>query len=247
MNREKFPAQEAEKLPSGGARSVKREDFPVAEAEKKLKYTFKDKNLLITAFTHKSLCGRLGTDNDRMEFLGDAVLELAITENLYRGKNALQAGDMTKRRQKFVSREPLERAADKLGIARYLMYSGNARDNAGKKAKSSLVESVIAAIYLDGDGANGDGYKNAKKFIDENVEFSANENAKGDLQEYLQKRGLPLPVYRLLSAEGKDNDRTFVCEAAADGKSARGTGRKKQKAEAEAAKNLLDLLQNIPF
>ena len=146
-----------------------------------------------------------------------------------------------------MSREPLERAADKLGIARYLMYSGNARDNAGKKAKSSLVESVIAAIYLDGDGANGDGYKNAKKFIDENVEFSANENAKGDLQEYLQKRGLPLPVYRLLSAEGKDNDRTFVCEAAADGKSARGTGRTKQKAEAEAAKNLLELLQNIPF
>ena len=233
MNREKFPAQEAEKLPSGGTRSVKREDFPVAEAEKKLKYTFKDKNLLITAFTHKSLCGRLGADNDRMEFLGDAVLELAITENLYRGKNALQAGDMTKRRQKFVSREPLERAADKLGIARYLMYSGNARDN--------------AAIYLDGAGANGDGYRNAKKFIDENVEFSANENAKGDLQEYLQKRGLPLPVYRLLSAEGKDNDRTFVCEAAADGKSARGTGRKKQKAEAEAAKNLLELLQNIPF
>ena len=118
MNREKFPAQEAEKLPSGGARSVNRENFPVAEAEKKLKYTFKDKNLLITAFTHKSLCGRLGTDNDRMEFLGDAVLELAITENLYRGKNALQAGDMTKRLQKFVSREPLERAADKLGIAR---------------------------------------------------------------------------------------------------------------------------------
>ena len=53
MNREKFPAQEAEKLPGGGARSVKREDFAVAEAEKKLKYTFKDKNLLITAFTHK--------------------------------------------------------------------------------------------------------------------------------------------------------------------------------------------------
>ena len=88
MNREKFPAQEAEKLPSGGARSVNREDFPVAEAEKKLKYTFKDKNLLITAFTHKSYAGKLGADNDRMEFLGDAVLELAVTENLYHGKIA---------------------------------------------------------------------------------------------------------------------------------------------------------------
>lgn len=93
-----------------------REEFPIAEAEKRLGYTFKDKDLLLTAFTHKSYAGKLGADNDRMEFLGDAVLELAVTENLYHGKIALEAGDMTKKRQKFVSREPLERAADKLKI-----------------------------------------------------------------------------------------------------------------------------------
>lgn len=222
-----------------------REEFPIAEAEKRLGYTFKDKELLLTAFTHKSYAGKLGADNDRMEFLGDAVLELAVTENLYHGKIALEAGDMTKKRQKFVSREPLERAADKLKIIKYLMYTGNSRDNAGKKAKSSLVESVIAAIYLDGDGANGDGYKNAKKFIGENVEFSENANAKGDLQEYLQERALPLPEYRVVSADGKDNEKTYVCEASAAGKTAQGAGRKKKEAETEAAKKLLSLLRNL--
>ena len=220
-----------------------REEFPIAEAERRVGYTFKDKELLLTAFTHKSYTGKTGADNDRMEFLGDAVLELAVTENLYHGKIALEAGDMTKKRQKFVSREPLERAADKLKITEYLMYTGNPRDNAGRKAVSSLVESVIAAIYLDGDGANGDGYKNAKKFIDENVEFSENANAKGDLQEYLQERALPLPEYRVVSEKGKDNDKTYVCEAAAAGKTARGAGRKKKEAEAVAAESLLKILQ----
>lgn len=214
-----------------------REEFPIAEAEKRLGYTFKDKELLLTAFTHKSYAGKLGADNDRMEFLGDAVLELAVTENLYHGKIALEAGDMTKKRQKFVSREPLERAADKLKIIKYLMYTGNSRDNAGKKAKSSLVESVIAAIYLDGDGANGDGYKNAKKFIGENVEFSENANAKGDLQEYLQERALPLPEYRVVSADGKDNEKTYVCEASAAGETARGEGRKRKKPKRKRQKS----------
>lgn len=220
-----------------------KKEFPIEKAEKRLNYTFRNKDLLVTAFTHKSFAEKRGEDNDRMEFLGDAVLELAITENLYHGKIVLEAGDMTKKRQKFVSREPLERAADKLQIAQYLMYTGNARDNAGKKAKSSLIESVIAAIYLDGDGANGDGYKNAKKFIDENVEFSSGGNAKGDLQEYLQERALPLPEYRVVSAAGKDNDRTYVCEASAQGKTAQGEGKKKKEAEAEAAKRLLKLLR----
>ena len=214
-----------------------REEFPIAEAEKRLGYTFKDKELLLTAFTHKSYAGKLGADNDRMEFLGDAVLELAVTENLYHGKIALEAGDMTKKRQKFVSREPLERAADKLKIIKYLMYTGNSRDNAGKKAKSSLVESVIAAIYLDGDGANGDGYKNAKKFIGENVEFSENANAKGDLQEYLQERALPLPEYRVVSADGKDNEKLTCAKPRQRAKRRGARAEKRKKPKRKRQKN----------
>lgn len=222
-----------------------KDDFPIAEAEEKIGYVFKDKNLLIEAFTHVTYANKFGVkSNERLEFLGDAVLEMAVSENLYAAFPDSTEGEMTNLRQRYVAKPPLEKAAEKLGIVKYLLYYGGAADNVGKKAKSSLTESVIAAIYLDGNCTKGGGYENAKSFINANVEFSAEENYKGDLQEFAQGRGQALPVYREEKKSGVNNAPLFVVTVEACGKSARGEGETKQSAECEAAKKLLAILKS---
>lgn len=222
---------------------MNREKFPTQEAEKRLNYTFKDKNLLITAFTHVSLSNKTGCEsNERLEFLGDAVLELAVSEKLYAAKPKLSEGEMTALRQRYVAKPALERAADKLNLTELFLICGSAA-NTGKKAKSSLVESVIAAIYLDGNGAAGDGYENAKAFIFANVEPGDDQSYRNELQELLQKNGEPLPVYETLEKKGADNNPTFAVRASARGIAAEAEGKTIQEAEIAAAKRLLDVLR----
>lgn len=214
--------------------------FAVEEIEKKLSYTFRNKSLLKTAFTHISYANRYGEkSNERLEYLGDAILQLVVTEWQFRKEPTASEGKLSSKRQKLVCKDALDSAVDGLGVWEYLLAVGTEYNVKGK-AKSSLFEAIVAAIYLDG------GYKAAKKFILErgNVNFDVQEgNPKGELKEFLEKLGLGEPVYEI-EKTGKDNAPHFHCIARAMGASARGEGRTKKEAEATAAARLLWELQH---
>ena len=212
--------------------------FELKESEKRIGYTFRNKELLITAFTHSTYANvHGGEDNERLEFLGDSVLQMVVSEALYfrREKDrALHEGEMTVLRQMMVRKEALLDAVERLGLKDFLLIEGG-EANVGDKTVSSLFETVTAAIYLDS------GYRAAKKFISDNLVFRVERNFKGELQELLQKRGEHTPQY-VLEKEGKDNNPLFVCHATASGVQAEGSGKSKAAAEQAAAKKLLEIL-----
>ncbi len=214
-------------------------DFPIKEIENKIGYTFQDKDLLRVAFTHSTYANAYGgKDNERMEYLGDAVLQLVVTEWQFARYERAEEGEMTRQRQKYVCEEALDEAARGLGLQKYLLVAGG-KANVGRKTVSSLFETVVAAIYLDG------GYDAAKAFI---VKYgrletqSVSTNYKGVLQELLQSKGEQPPVYKTVKS-GKDNAPTFVATAIAMGETATGEGGSKKEAEQQAAERLLAVLQ----
>ena len=208
--------------------------FPTQEVEKKLGYTFHDKGVLKQAFTHSSYANIWGEkDNERMEYLGDAVLQLIVTEWQYQNDKRAE-GKLSASRQHFVRKEALDSLIDGLGVFEYLIFSGS-KDNLGDKTKSDLFEAIVAAIYLDG------GYFPARKFVLEHGNLSSEEevqNHKGALQEWLQERGENPPQYRSVKS-GKDHAPIFQCVATAFGEKAEGEGRTIKEAEAFAASRLL--------
>ena len=209
--------------------------FPIQEIEQKLGYTFKDKSLLREAFTHSSYSGRYGgKNNERLEYLGDAVLQLIVTEWQYKKDENATEGNLTAKRQKLVSKDALDTAMDALGVWEYLLASGT-KYNIQGKAKSSLFEAITAGIYLDG------GYEQAKNFIlaHGNLRFDINAgNPKGELKEYLEKLGVPIPTPQF-EKTGEDHSPYFYCTLSALGESARGDGKTKKEAEATASSRLL--------
>ena len=214
-------------------------DFPFDEIEEKIKYQFQNRALLLTAFTHSMYAHQYGgEDNERMEYLGDAVLQLVVTHWQYERARTATEGALTVERQKLVCEDALYDAVMHLGLEKYLRTVGRT-ENVGKKTISSLFETLTAAIYLDG------GYEAANTFILNHgllQEIHELQNPKGALQEFLQQRGNPPPKY-VCQKEGKDNAPTFFCEAEACGKTASGSGQSKRAAEADAAKKLLDILE----
>ena len=219
-------------------------NFPYAEIEKKLGYTFQNKALLKEAFTHSTYANKYGgEDNERMEYLGDSVLQLIVTEWQYVTHARSDEGDLTKCRQKLVCEEALDKAVRALGLQTYLLTVGGAA-NVGRKTVSSIFETVIAAIYLDG------GYDAAKEFIYKYGmlhDVTEEKNPKGALQEYLQKFGKEPPVY-VCKQTGKDNAPIFRCEARAAGFVEIGEGGSKKEAESVAASAMLEkLLCEKPF
>ena len=214
-------------------------NFPYADLEKKLGYQFKDKALLKEAFTHSTYANMHGgKDNERMEYLGDAVLQLVVTEWQYFDNAKAEEGELTRQRQKYVCGDALDEAVRGLGLEKYLLLEGG-RANVGKKTVSSLFETVVAAIYLDG------GYEPAKTFIVKHGRLETEEiptNYKGELQESLQRRGLELPKYQA-EKTGKDNAPVFTAVATAEGESASGQGGSKKEAEQFAAKALIEKLR----
>ena len=209
--------------------------LPFAEIEKKIGYTFKNKALIEEAFTHKTYSNAYGgKHNDRMEYLGDAVLELVVTEWQYAKDDKATSGKMTSQRQKLVCQPALDSAIDALGVYGYLRYKGTEYNLQGKP-KSSLFEAIVAAIYIDG------GYACAKRFIlkhgNLNLEIQTG-NAIGELKEYLEKLGKPQAVISF-TRTGKDNAPHFYCTLKAMGEDAQGEGKTKREANATAATRLL--------
>ena len=211
----------------------------VQQIEQKIGYVFSDKELLKTAFTHVSFAKANGcADNERLEYLGDAVLELLITERQYYDSVSTE-GAMTKSRQGLVSKQPLKEAIQRMDVAQYLRFLGG-KDNVGDKTVSSLYESILAAVYLDG------GIEEARAFVARHPlgQEKQEENYISALQEYLQKQGLPLPAYSEIEKTGKDNAPTFRYVVTAQGKSGEGVGSSKHIAKQKAAKALLSILTN---
>jgi ribonuclease-3 len=235
--------------------------------EARIGYAFRDCGLMELALTHSSVAyeqtdgGARPADNERMEFLGDAVLSLAVTEYIFRRFQALAEGDLTRLRAQIVSRDNLHRVARSIALGEFLRL-GKGEERTGGRAKSALladaVEALIAAIYLDG------GLKPAVATVKrlvlgpeidrlaEAVLLGETEDSKSSLQEHLQRQGLGHPDYRTILEEGPAHDRRFVVEVAACDAAglrrplATGTGTRKKSAEQQAARQALALLAREP-
>lgn len=203
----------------------------IAEIERLVGYEFKDKSVLVEALTHASFVNEHKltpcSSYDRLEFLGDAVLDLVVAEMLYfTSKDG--AGKMTKDRIKIVSREPLARAVERLGLLDYVRVGNGAKDEAFKddKRKSDVFESTLAAIYVD----SGKNLDEARKFIQKFVVLkSTSGDYKTKLQEFTQGEfGGEKPSY---ATEGTAKD-GYKCVVSVCG-IVRGLGEGKNKKEAE--------------
>ena len=208
-------------------------------------YRFQDISLLNTAITHISYARECGVESyERLEFLGDAVLEMVVTDVLYRNYN-LEAGKSSKFRASLVSTENLRSIAEKLGL-HTMVKKSKSLCQISKKTTADLFESVLGAIYLDG------GLDAVKVVIDKYViidksnldkHLNSCEDAKTSVQELLQAVGKAFE-YRLIHSSGKDHEKTFEVELLVDGKSvSRGTSTSIQSAEEMAAREYLKLIK----
>jgi ribonuclease-3 len=214
------------------------------ELQNKLGYTFRDIELLKLALTHPSVAHELGTPmqtNQRLEFLGDAVLQLVLTRELYEKFPAFDEGPLTKARAKLVNRQTLAEHGANVNLGANLMLSRGEDTHGGRSRPSALAdayEALVGAVFLDG------GFEVAREFILR--EFSGElgeitvipimENPKGELQELLQAVSAEAPQYHVASATGPDHDRMFECIVQHGGvELARGRGKSKKAAESEAA------------
>jgi ribonuclease-3 len=224
----------------------------LAACEQTLGISFNRPSLLVQALTHSSYANEnpaiAPVSNERLEFLGDAVLGLVVAEQLYRDFPELSEGDMTKLRAYLVKQETLSAVAKRIDLGSHL-YLGKGEDGSGGREKHAnlarALEAVIAAVYLD------QGMKSAETLILKLLEpelrtaFSTGvvTDFKSRLQEYIQSQSQPPPSYHLIETTGPDHDRTFTVEVrSGDAVLAQGTGKSKKSAEAEAARLALESL-----
>jgi ribonuclease-3 len=222
----------------------------VTPLEERIGYKFRNSLLLAEALTHPSLgheAQRYHFDYQRLEFLGDAVLQLVITEYLFRHFRIEAEGQLTKLRSRLVSREALRTHAAALDLGRYLLM-GRGEETSGGRARASTLadafESLIGAIYLDG------GLEAAKEFIltqtradlEQLAETPVDINPKGQLQELLQTISPRSPVYEFVSQSGPEHEKTFVSQVVWEGIIlGQGSGRSKKQAETVAALEAMEL------
>ena len=217
--------------------------------EEKLGYRFEDQELLVQAMTHPSIAAErrdVGEDNQRLEFLGDAVLQLILTEHLYRLLPDQAEGRLTKMRASLVSRHALAEYAERLGLGEYLRLGKGEEANGGRERASNLAdacEALLGAIYLDGGivRATEVTMRLAEDNLQEVLMGEDTSNPKGRLQEVLQARRRESPSYRILAEEGPDHLKQFRAEVLWCGKPlGEGHGSSKKSAETAAAHNALE-------
>jgi ribonuclease III len=217
-------------------------------ANTKLGVTFKDIELLVTAFTHRSYLNEhkkmVREHNERLEFLGDAVLELVVTEYLY-GNFTEPEGILTNWRSALVRTESIGAAAARCGFEPLLRLSRGEKhgtERARQQILANSFEAVIGALYLD------QGYELAKRFITDNLIVTFKQildtgswmDPKSHLQEVVQGKEGCTPIYKVLAEEGPDHDKMFTVGVFVDGKlKGRGTGPSKQIGQQKAAEAAL--------
>jgi len=235
--------------------AIPAEAFPAFQQS--LGYTFRDLALLERALTHKSFSNEnrenRSPNNERLEFLGDAVLGFVVGEMIYRSFPNLQEGALSKIKAHLVSANMLSAKARALGIGRFLrMGAGEARS--GGAEKSSLLadafEAIVAALYLDGGLAATEAFLR-KVFGPEvsgiDIGDLSFHDYKTTLQEAAQSLGLPLPEYKVVAESGPDHEKAFIVELEWDGEAfSRGAGPSKREAQRKAAKEALKRLGRLP-
>ena len=211
--------------------------------EEKINYTFKDKGLLLRSLTHSSYShdNNLDYNYERLEFLGDAVVELVITEYLVKKYPEFQEGDLSILRAYIVNSSALFEISKKIDLSSNILLGKsefNGVDNIKKAIVADIFEAVMAAVYLDG------GYEKVKsivlnlleEFIIEAVQSNSFRDAKTQLQQICQRDFGRLPEYTLISATGPEHNKTFFVEVDVCGiMKTQGQGRSKKEAEKQAA------------
>jgi ribonuclease-3 len=224
--------------------------------EKLLGYHFKDKNLLVKALKHRSyVYAEEGSDriesNERLEFLGDAVLELLVTDYLFCRFEDKGEGELTQMKSQLVSRKALARQADCLGLGSFVLLSEDERGANGGQRPSILcdtLESLIGAIYLDGGLEAARSCVRCAVLADfhQIVQPDANFNFKSRLLEYSQSKGNGHPRYLVHAEHGPDHDKIFSVEVCITGqRMGWGQGRSKKEAQQMAAKDALESLDAL--
>jgi ribonuclease-3 len=221
--------------------------------QKILGVDFKDTSLLEQALVHSSYINENPeftlSHNERLEFLGDAILGLIVAEKLYREFPELNEGEMTKLRAFLVRRETLAHIAGGINLGDYL-YMGKGEESSGGRSRvanlAGAVEAVIAAVYLDQGISAAD--KTVNTLLDtewEKIKSQGfNIDYKSRLQEIVQSKYQVIPVYRLISETGPDHDKKFVVEVLVNSRSCgSGTGKSKKLAETEAARLAIENIQ----
>lgn len=217
-----------------------------AALEERLGHRFADPTRLLVAVTHRSY--RPGAaNNETLEFLGDAVLALAVSELLMCRFPGVREGDLSKRRAALVNAASLARKAEALGLGRWLRL-GKGEERSGGRAKAKILagayEAVLGALHLDG-GYEAARNAVAREFADDLAACAgpAAEDFKTRLQELTQQRFREAPTYTLVEERGPDHAKQFVAELALGGRPlARGEGRTKKAAEQAAARRALERL-----
>lgn len=222
--------------------------------EKNLGITFKDRSLLDIALTHRSYLNEHRDaslqNNERIEFLGDAVLELVISSYLFRTYKDKPEGDLTNIRAAVVRTESLAEESRKLGLGEFLRMSKGEEESGGKDKDYLLAntfEAVLGAIYED------QGFEVCKEYLSRTilkkvaniVDNNLYIDPKTQAQEIIQAEFKVTPVYEVVKEEGPDHDKKFTVALKIKNKAvATGIGSSKQKAEEEAAQNTVNLLKN---
>jgi len=217
------------------------------ELSRRLGYSFKNPSYLKKALTHRS-CGQ--DDNERLEFLGDAIVNFVIAEMLYHQYPTAKEGELSRWRASLVNREMLGELARKFQVGRYLFLGLGELKSGGKERLSILscaMEAIIGAIYLDG-GFHAACECLVKWFMPLLSSLSSvahHKDPKTLLQEYLQSKHFPLPTYQIESIEGEAHQQTFIVSCTIDGIDDKivGRGSSRRKAEQESATLMLARIQ----
>lgn len=218
--------------------------------QQRLGYRFEQTSLLSRALTHRS---HSADHNERLEFLGDAVLNITISRLLYDRFSGSDEGDLTRVRAHLVREESLHRVALALRLPEVLKLSeGEARGGGAQRASilADATEAILGAVYLDGGDAAA--HALVRQLFGELIDSTTIDNwrkdAKTELQELLQAKRLPVPSYRIVATHGQAHAQTFDVEGAVPALqlSSIGSGRSRRTAEQEAARQLLEKLRAQP-
>jgi ribonuclease-3 len=214
------------------------------EFQARIGYTFKDVELLRLALTHPSVAHEAGSHiqtNQRLEFLGDAVLQLILTRALYDRFSGFGEGPLTKARATLVNRRMLAEHGRAIALHEHIILSRGEENTGGRQRPSTMAdafEALVGAIFLDAglDAARAFVLAEFAPFLLSLETIPSIDNPKGELQELLQSTSAEAPQYQMVSASGPDHDRIFECTVHHAGvELARGTGKSKKDAETAAA------------